>query len=350
MYLQYPIGENIEKIGPDLANIDSVNTFWTDVFSAYKHFGKAVQVTTLEEFCSEPLFCNSHIKIENRPIYYNNWIRGGVLTIGDLVNDDGKLMSYPAFIERYSSIADFVSYYGVLGAVRKFAKITGVIFSRKVPAGPNKLRRHIGFAPKGARRFYDILLFLVKDVIEPNCCGKWKERLVSEVYWKKTFQMVKKIKDVKLKWFQMRLIHRIIGTNVILQKMNIVDSDKCSFCHLEKESIQHIFWKCQHVQTFWDAFEKFVNEKCEIVNLHLTEIVVLFGCGHQFKSDDIFDLILLLAKFFIYKCKCENKLPQIQHFICYLRNRFVIEKYVSYINMSHQQFTMQWLLYTPIFQ
>ena len=40
--------------------------------------------------------------------------------------------------------------------------------------------------------------------------------------------------------------------------------------------------------------------------LHLMTSIVLFGHDIHFKSDNIFDLIILRAKFFIYKCKINN--------------------------------------------
>lgn len=196
-------------------------------------------------------------------------------------------------------------------------------------------------APKGAKYYYDILVY---DAQEPKCCNKWRERLRVEVRWKLVFKKIKTIKDVKSKWFQMRLVHRILGTNVILQKMNINDSDKCTFCHNEKENIQHIFGACIHVKNFWKAFENMVNLKCEHVNLYLTESIVLFGCGDRFKSDSR----LLLSIFLIYKCRCEGKDPQCEQFILYLKKRYEIEKCIFCFDMSQEGFFTRWHPYLSI--
>ncbi len=46
----------------------------------------------------------------------------------------------------------------------------------------------------------------------------------------------KKNKDVKLKWFQMRIIHRIIATYIVLNKMGVTANTQCGFCNEEKDS------------------------------------------------------------------------------------------------------------------
>ena len=65
----------------------------------------------------------------------------------------------------------------------------------------------------------------------PNFC--WKKILTFP------FSLVK---DTKLRWFQFRIIHRILGTNSLLCKMGIKTDNKCSFCNREKETIKHLFW------------------------------------------------------------------------------------------------------------
>ena len=57
----------------------------------------------------------------------------------------------------------------------------------------------------------------------------------------------KSIYDIKLKWLQIRTVHRILATNVVLMKMGIVNCSKCTFYEDDKDSIDHIFWQCSYV-------------------------------------------------------------------------------------------------------
>ena len=46
--------------------------------------------------------------------------------------------------------------------------------------------------------------------------------------------------DTKLQWFQYRITNHILGCNYLLHKMYPANSDLCSFCHIEVETIQHL--------------------------------------------------------------------------------------------------------------
>ena len=136
---------------------------------------------------------------------------------------------------------------------------------------------------------------------------------------------------------------------MILYNMKVSTSENCTFCQAEKDSIQHIFWKCPCIKRFWQTFQQTVNETIVNMNLSLTENIILFGCDDNFKSDSTFDLIILLAKFFIYKCKMEKINPEFQHYIHYLKRRYAIEKHVSLISLSQMNFVTRWHNYLPLF-
>ena len=119
-----------------------------------------------------------------------------------------------------------------------------------------------------------------------------------EIDWKKVFYKISKIKEIKLRWFQFKIIYRILVTNSILKEMKIIQSNKCSFCDIEKDSILHYLWDCVYSQSFWKDLLICLKDKCRNCDrLRLTKSVVLFGHDHIIKTDKGFDYILLQAKF-----------------------------------------------------
>ena len=66
---------------------------------------------------------------------------------------------------------------------------------------------------KGTKPYCNILT--VNDC-NPNCCSKWEKKSYCDVCWKSCFLKIHRIKDIKLKWLQIRIVHRIIATNVVL--------------------------------------------------------------------------------------------------------------------------------------
>ena len=78
--------------------------------------------------------------------------------------------------------------------------------------------------------------------------------------------------------------------------MGIIQSVLCDFCNLERDSLQHCMWGCDHVKSVWNELEKFICQNCENVhNFKFNEKIILFGTDTNFKtnkSDNILDFII----------------------------------------------------------
>ena len=70
--------------------------------------------------------------------------------------------------------------------------------------------------------------------------------------WKTIFlSMQQSIVDNKTKELQYKIIMRYVPTNHLLYKMGKVVSNSCTFCMLETETIEHLFYECHIVKSFW---------------------------------------------------------------------------------------------------
>ena len=147
------------------------------------------------------------------------------------------------------------------------------------------------------------------------------------------------------------MVQRILATNVVLANMGVEKDVTCSFCGKERDAIEHIFLRCEHVKRFWEQLQTVVNNACANgLFVNLNESIILFGHDCSFKSDDTFDLIILLAKFFIYKCKVKKNIPQFHLFINYLKTAFEAYTYIAIINMSYDKFTKEWQFYKTLME
>ena len=134
--------------------------------------------------------------------------------------------------------------------------------------------------------------------------------------------------------------------------MGVEKDVTCSFCGKERDAVQHIFWRCEHVKRFWEQLQTVAYNACGnglLVNLN--ETIVLFGHDSNFRSDDtLFVLIILLAKFFIYKGKVKKNIPQFHLFRNYLKTAFDAYTYIAIINMSYDKFTKEWQFYQTLME
>ena len=65
------------------------------------------------------LFNNKEILVEGKPLFIREWFNKGVISIQDLLNDFGCIMSYVEFKNKYSCQSNFLQYYQVISAMLK---------------------------------------------------------------------------------------------------------------------------------------------------------------------------------------------------------------------------------------
>ena len=121
-------------------------------------------------------------------------------------------------------------------------------------------------------------------------------------------QVFKKMREIQLRWFQTKICYQILVTNSILKDMGVVRNNVCNRCSPEKYTIFHFMCQCEHTQSFWVRFEMCLKEKSfNCARFSINPTLILFRHDGKTTTDEGFDLILLHAKFFVYKCRL-NKL------------------------------------------
>ena len=91
--------------------------------------------------------------------------------------------------------------------------------------------------------------------------------------------------------------------------MKINDSDKCSFCKVEKETIIHLFWECNSIKPF-------ILEALEYIKGFDSTFIIdnskTFILGFSERNLFHFNIICLEIKRFIYLCKRKGVNPTLQ--------------------------------------
>ena len=99
------------------------------------------------------------------------------------------------------------------------------------------------------------------------------------------------------------------------------DSERCRLCFIYSENIQHLFFTCLVVQNFWVAVAKYIKQKTGFEN-PFKEEQVLFGIKNPDDLAIITDInhIILVGKYFIFRCVLESKKLLVNQFIVYCKN------------------------------
>ena len=75
--------------------------------------------------------------------------------------------------------------------------------------------------------------------------------------------------STKLRSFHYKLLIHATITNVKLLKWNMADTDKCTFCNVEIETIKHLFWDWPTAKHLWNQVVQWLRDTTN-QTVHLT--------------------------------------------------------------------------------
>jgi len=168
------------------------------------------------------LFNNKEILIGGKQFFWSNWFKKGIISIKDLLDETGNLLTFQAFSLKYSCRTSFPQYYQVLSAIPKhllsLAKqpdtFNKSFFTSKDNIFPLNESAQINFDTARSRDFYKLLVSKTHthDQTDPK---RWSGNLsINKDSWTSIFKSLKNIckEMTRLKEFQFKLIHRIVIT------------------------------------------------------------------------------------------------------------------------------------------
>ena len=78
-------------------------------------------------------------------------------------------------------------------------------------------------------------------------------------------------------------------------------------------------------------------------------MLVIFGVEHNKITDGVMDLVVLLAKAYIYRSKTIQTVPTLSSFKYILYSRYLIEKNTFATNNQDNEFLKRWSFYRDLF-
>ena len=342
----YPFLQNLEQYGSEIVNKDpKTNPFWSHTFKAYKTFCSNIMPKTFDEMICEPILFNENIKIGNVMIKNTKLVENSMFLIGHYIKENGEFKSYDDVKKQPNLNIDFVTYNGWISAIKHYIRRNGITLEENkfVTKNITNAIQIIYSVTKGSKLYYE---YLTKTNSDPKCCSTWSKKFNCEISWREVFQTVHMIRDTQLKWLQIRIVHRIVATNVVLHAMGVKDTSNCTWCNNTRDSIEHFLWSCQYVQNFWSKLEKLLREiNNNTLNIKMSRDYIIFGVDNSFKTDSVLDFITTFAKSYIYKCKMNNSVPNLRVFQTILTRRYKIEQYNAKIENRIQKFDIEWQAY-----
>lgn len=346
-FIQYHDQLGSDYIRSKLNDID--NLFWKQVFEGLIQFNDQLLINSWQDFQLLPIWYNPKFKIGGRSCIFRQYYDKHIILVHDLLDENGNFLNYNDFRNIHEINTNFLQYNSIIRSIKQACRNLNITHTQTKLTTPVRplLVQHICTSKKGCRDFYAILN---KSSIIPSSQTKWNLAfgLNHNTNWKFIYDIpFKCTKDPKLHWLQYRINHRILGTKHLLSKMGISPDNLCSFCNQQPETLPHLFWDCEHTQTFIISLVDWFNT--EPMNSNITLMKQDFILGSKKFAHSI-NTIFLIAKLHIYSCKMSNILPTINVFKLKLRSQLQAEKYNARLHGSLNQYDRRWNQFTAILQ
>lgn len=155
------------------------------------------------------------------------------------------------------------------------------------------------------------------------------------------------IEDNDLKWFQYRVLHRILGVREFLFRIKISDTDICRLCGEHSETIVHLFSECTKSQVLWQNVLSWIRSSIN-VNITLNRNMKLLGYTEQDPNFWPMNFILIITRKYIF-----TKATDFGHLNIYYLQKLIHKKYTDQETLSKlndkPSFQENWVVWKQIF-
>ncbi len=254
----------------DIKDVDFLCTslkipdFWGEVFVYLNECRSAKKLDVMSDydFFSEPIWFNSRYTHKNKPLFFKNWLKSGILYVRDIFLNN-RLISENELLAKLTRKNDWISEFMIIKKIfKKFTNMFNPIMAKHINIRDvwtliSGNSRHCIKTQK-SNFYYNLLI------------NKKFERNYMEHFWSKTFDIdtceweniykrkVWNVSEKKIAEFNYKLITNIVCTRSIISKWNKNVTNLCTFCN-EKQDVKHLLFTCNRVNNLLAAISNIIK-------------------------------------------------------------------------------------------
>ena len=304
-------------------------SFWIDVMEAWFEI-TGTKRNGEEHICPEDvIWYNSSIRIDDKPCFVEKLYKKGLTLVSDLLKENYEFISIEEFCEHFET-SNFMWYRSLVSVIKKSKSKIEVQSTDSVTV-LERFKTKISVV-NSLYRLQTTNPDMTMKVVE-----KWNHKYELNLNCETFITMIHHISKftiaTKLRSFQYRLLFHALVTNVQLKRYKLTESDACSFCERETETVKHMFIDCNKVQMLWQQ----IMQNIRIGEINVEKILLNKVCDNPRLVENC---IVLLTKHYIYVTCCNKEKLTYEKWKTYVNNYKQIEYHIALRKgkkISHEQ-------------
>lgn len=305
--------------------------YYLSIFKIWHKF-HSFQPTDETSIRQEALWGSRWITNSKGPLRNPLWAKKGILVVQDLAHaTEGRLMSHIEVQDKYNVRVTFLDMLAIRLSVPlawRQALSRDWVQPPIFPGGPLLLfsdQDPQDIRNLGPKKTYSLLL-AARNII-CTAFHRWTSRdhpagVESREEWARVCKRVYiTTKETKLQSLQFKILHAITPCRKYLRQIRIVQDEHCLQCG-EVDDIDHFFFLCPVVQTFWNSITKWLSDQVNINLDSITPKEAILGMDGFSSAARITNFILLHFRFYVHRQKLFHSSKfEMTHWLAELRLR-----------------------------
>ena len=315
----------------DVRGIEYIKSiFWKNVLTTFIDNNDLKEMVDINEnnFCSVKLFNNHILKYRNKVLFFNAWIRSNITLVKDIINFDENRFLTLNEVQNKVNQNPAITTFEYLAVINTIPNIWKQWATQQIVNQDIDFIADVGIKFNKKPKFIYLQINKNFDSVEPLAKRFWNRKINIDLDENRFILPYIVTKEIRLRELQFKITHNIYATNIMLQKMNVTLSNRCSFCRDQVDYLEHFFFYCDKVSHLWKEVESKISALTG-KRLTLTVQSVMFGVLIREVHKEYFKLVnhlLLVAKMSISIAKKTNQVQSLS---------IIFENALKIRNLSH---------------
>lgn len=230
----------------NIKKIFNFDQFWIQVWIAWTEIKQTQQPSNRVEVLLQILWFNDNILRQGLPWISRDLSEANIFRIQDIYDEDNdSFLTYQQLSTQYNRRLNIMDYNALLAAIPRSYRD---LLRSNVTHLPGMTLVEKAMSKKNPAKYLSQLTR--NQIIDiDGCQTAWRNDLddnIDDTMWDNIIVDVHVLTNLDyLRWFQYRLVHRILTTNVRRSKYDSNCTDECTFCGQCPETIIHLFIECE---------------------------------------------------------------------------------------------------------